>query len=95
VALLVVIVGLGAMRGTMLFVELLPWPPQPWVRSCVAAVLAGLLALLAGERGPDWGLLAAGGWGASAIFHEVAAVLSMVSDWLKQIVILRATNRHR
>lgn len=83
------------MKGTELVKEALPWTPAPWTRSLVALALALAGALLTGERGQDWVLLAVASWGLAAVLHEGLTLVTMISDRLKVEVIQRTAMRRR
>lgn len=82
-----ILLGLWGMKGTDLIKELIPFPVAAWTKSMTALVLVALAGILLGT---DM-LVIGGSWGAAALFHEIGACFSMISDDKKQQIFLRPT----
>lgn len=94
--LAVLIAGLGAMKITELTKEMLPWPMQPWTKSFISILMAGVLVALVEQDNNQQGVLMMfGAAGVAGLSHEIADMLSLATDFLKQQVILRSAGRRR
>ena len=91
--LVLVAAGLGAMKITDIVKEVAPWPLQPWTRSAVSLVSAGVLVATLSDGGRKMAVLTFGAAGVASLIHEIVSVCSMKSDDLKQTIITRAATR--
>lgn len=93
--MVLMLVGLGAMKLTDFLKEIIPWPLQPWTRSLVCLVMASALSALHSAAGRDRILLTLGSAGLASLLHEITSALSMKSDDLKQTIMVRAVTARR
>lgn len=86
--------GLATARVVDTLKEALPILPTPATKSTAASAVAGVLGASLGEGGwRDRALAAVGAIGVAMVAHEVTALLSVLSDRQKVIVMRAAGQR--
>ena len=92
--LVLVAAGLGAMKITDIVKEVAPWPLQPWTRSAVSLVSAGVLVATLSDGARKMVVLTFGAAGVASLIHEIVSVCSMKSQSLSRDQRLQTARNH-